>query len=510
MSALNRARASLGSVLCPTIAKMPARADTDALTSLPDVQVAAIGDALRDAGFGEELLARTEAIVPNQLDRVRLPLVRRALRAWATPASVCARLFAYEDRVDERDAVAALGAIAYAALRDAGMLIEDADGLVARVRMMPLGGLMFASDEFSAEGDPVMGPGATTQELARAMGAPRGRVLDVGCGAGSLALIARARGAESVVGVDIDPRAIAYARFNTRLNRLDAAWDVGDLTEPVAGQRFDSVVSQPPFVVRPEGFDATTYLHGGARGDELALRLLGALDGLLAADGRAVVLFDTPTDRGPALGERIRGALGAVRLDSFVLAATGLSPDQASVGYAAAADATLGSRYHDLATRYRDHFDRQAITGLSHILLVVVRASGAPRSVVLHPRTLRGYDAEGIAQLQRDVATAARDDEALWRSRLFAAPGALLVQEQSLTGPDEVRTRVAFTRGRGIEQELSDTAGLLLTCLRDEPLVSAAAQSYAEQLELGTQAVAAEVLSFVRNALIGGLLTSAE
>lgn len=489
---------------------MPSCVDTEVLARISDEQVAAIGDALRSAGFDEDLLLRSEAVVPAQLDRVRLPLVRRALRSWATPASVCARLFAYEDRVPEPEVVAALGRAAHAALRDAGLLHDDGDALVARVRMMPFAGLVFASDEFSAEGDPVMGPGITTQQLGNALGRPRGRVLDVGCGAGSLALLARARGAERVVGVDIDARAIDYARFNARLNRLDAGWEVGDLVAPVGDARFDLVVSQPPFVVRPAGLDATTYLHGGDRGDEIALRLLGMLDRVIDSDGRALVLFDTPVARAQVLGDRIRDALGPVGLDSFVIASAGLSPDQASVGYAAAADPSLGARYHELAVRYRDHFDQHAITGLAHVLLAVSRTRGPARSLVLEPRNLRGYDADGLARLARDVAAASRDDASLWRARLQAGPGAVLVQEQPFADPDQVRTRIAFTGGRGIEQELSDTAGLLMTCIRDAPVLAEAAHAYAEQLGAEVQAIAPEVLAFVRNALLGGLLTPAE
>ncbi|MCB9761939.1 MAG: 50S ribosomal protein L11 methyltransferase [Alphaproteobacteria bacterium] len=48
-----------------------------------------------------------------------------------------------------------------------------------------------------------------------------GRVLDVGCGSGVLALAAAALGMEAV-GVDIDPAAVESARENARLNNLRA------------------------------------------------------------------------------------------------------------------------------------------------------------------------------------------------------------------------------------------------------------------------------------------------
>ena len=69
-------------------------------------------------------------------------------------------------------------------------------------------------------------------------------VLDYGCGSGILAMVARKCGAGSVIGVDIDPQAIASARDNSARN--DCAIDYA-LPEAFAaqavGQRYDIVVA---------------------------------------------------------------------------------------------------------------------------------------------------------------------------------------------------------------------------------------------------------------------------
>lgn len=53
-------------------------------------------------------------------------------------------------------------------------------------------------------------------------------VLDYGCGSGILAMAAAALGATDVLGVDIDPQAVATARDNTRANGLTVRYAVSD------------------------------------------------------------------------------------------------------------------------------------------------------------------------------------------------------------------------------------------------------------------------------------------
>ena len=53
---------------------------------------------------------------------------------------------------------------------------------------------------------------------------PGASVLDYGCGSGILAIAAAKLGAGTVVGVDIDPQALAAARANSRANDVDASY----------------------------------------------------------------------------------------------------------------------------------------------------------------------------------------------------------------------------------------------------------------------------------------------
>ncbi|SEG84525.1 Ribosomal protein L11 methyltransferase (PrmA) [Actinacidiphila yanglinensis] len=125
-------------------------------------------------------------------------------------------------------------------------LVYEVGGSVrARASISPLGTSYYLSDRIfaclpesdgypvvvsrGAEGDfgPVMPPHASTLCLLEHTTARGGRLLDVGTGCGVLAL-ARARGYRSVRGIDIDPRAVAYAKANALLAGCEAAFDVSD------------------------------------------------------------------------------------------------------------------------------------------------------------------------------------------------------------------------------------------------------------------------------------------
>ena len=78
--------------------------------------------------------------------------------------------------------------------------------------------------------------------------APRATVLDVCTGSGILAVTAAMRGARAVTAVDMSRRAVLTAALNARLNGVRVDARRGDLFAPVDGQRFDVIVSNPPYV----------------------------------------------------------------------------------------------------------------------------------------------------------------------------------------------------------------------------------------------------------------------
>lgn len=108
------------------------------------------------------------------------------------------------------------------------------------------------------------------------------RVLDLGTGSGALALaIKHERPAAQVVAVEANDSALEVARDNAARLRLDVDWRSGQWWAAVPGERFDVIVSNPPYVAQGDPhlaqgdlrFEPRQALVGGADGLD-AIRLI--------------------------------------------------------------------------------------------------------------------------------------------------------------------------------------------------------------------------------------------
>lgn len=125
----------------------------------------------------------------------------------------------------------------------------------------------------------------TVIEVARTVVADRTaacRVLDLCTGSGAIALgLAKELPAARVIATDMSPEAVAIARRNVDRNQLAERIEVrqGDLFAPVAGETFDLIASNPPYIAT----EVIATLSAEVR-REPVLALDGGRDGLAFYD----------------------------------------------------------------------------------------------------------------------------------------------------------------------------------------------------------------------------------
>jgi len=239
------------------------------------------------------------------LDREQLVPARLAAGAAGDdPVALLTRLFSLGETLTAAQVSRALPTLGLEAAAASGLVAtagaSDDDPVRALVDLRPYeteaNRWWIASDlgeavtgERLAE-DHVLGVGGASLTLASlTMRTPVGRALDLGTGSGIQALHAATHAAH-VTATDISARALEFARFNAALAGVELDLREGSLLEPVAGEAFDLVVSNPPFVITPPGAPSFEYRDGGMPGDTLLGSLVASLGGVLAPGGVAQLL----------------------------------------------------------------------------------------------------------------------------------------------------------------------------------------------------------------------------
>jgi release factor glutamine methyltransferase len=132
------------------------------------------------------------------------------------------------------------------------------------------------------------------------------RVLELGLGSGVLSIAAARRGAQHVVGLEINPRARMFTGYNILNNGLEDIIEIrnGDpehIFSPVQGEQFDYFMSNPPFEPTPPGVeDYFTHSSGGMYGLDVTEKIIAGIQHHLTENGHAQIVTFAPGDeQGP-------------------------------------------------------------------------------------------------------------------------------------------------------------------------------------------------------------------
>ncbi|MEN8583743.1 methyltransferase [Arthrobacter sp. KBS0703] len=245
--------------------------------------------------------------------------------------------------------------------------------------------------------DHVLGIGqASTTLVQTTIRRHAARALDLGTGCG-IQTFHLLHHSEHVTATDISARALAFTRFNLLLNaealHIDRSQPdgrvslrLGSLLEPVAGEEFDLVVSNPPFVITPRSTgeaaaDQFTYRDGGLPGDDIVASLVRTLPGVLAPGGTAQLLGNWEITAGTSWEERPQ-SWASPDTDVWFIQREQLGPEQYAETWLQDASENRDRRhYQDAYAAYLDDFAARDVGGIGFGMIWLRRPAGGERRV---------------------------------------------------------------------------------------------------------------------------------
>ena len=370
-----------------------------------------LGRALRRVGYSEAAIADLLGEDAFSSDREDAPVFDRRLPQ--TPLATVIRAFFLQQPVPANAATRALGRPALGALEATG-LAEVGDDVVPRVRILPVGELLVASDDYGDGDQPAdyVAAYTPTSRVCQALTPRRrvGRALDVGTGSGVQALLA-ARHARHVVATDVNARALAYTELNAALNGVkNVECRRGSLFEPVEGESFDLITSNAPYVVSPERRWA--YRDAGLEADEFSERVVREAAAHLNEGGFATLLVSWVAEQEEAPDEHALAWTARTACDSWIIPVWEADPlDHAATWNVEVAGDTKA--FNSALDEWTEYLARLGVRWVSEGAILLHRRAGPRHTVRVDaveddeledagPQVLRAFAARAkLAELKR-------------------------------------------------------------------------------------------------------------
>ncbi|SDR73945.1 Methyltransferase small domain-containing protein [Friedmanniella luteola] len=447
----------------------------------------------------------------------------RALGDATDPLAVLSRLWLLQRTVPRAALEAALPGLV-GPLAAAGVLERDGEEVRAAVDVRP-----YASDD-GASGwvvsdlspnldtdvrpirpDFVLGVSSASSTLAQlTLRRPVGRALDLGtgCGVQSLHL---ARHAEAVTATDLNPRALELAALTAALNAVDVDLRLGSLYEPVAGERFDLITTNPPYVMSPPRSDADrlAYREGSWTSDGLVEQVVRDGVGHLAEDGTLQVLANWAHVRGQDWTERLGGWFAGSGCDAHVVQREVLDVHEYAELWLADAGLAGSPEYLPRYAEWLDYFEALGIEAVGMGWLLLHRAGHDVPRVRLEEWPY-AVEQPLAPALERELVAVSLDrslsDEALLARRWVLAAD---VVEETIGVPGEADPQhLVLRQQRGFRRATEPgtaLAGVLGACDGDLPL-GTVVTTVAGLLGVDAADLTAEVVPAVRRLVVDGFL----
>ena len=377
---------------------------------VPDRDAATrLGAALRRIEYSEDAIDDLLGEDALSTDAADVPVHERRLRGDSSPLAIAARFFLLQLPVDLSAAAEALAQDGIDALLTLGLAAVDGQQLVPLGRLVPAEELLMAFDGFArGVDDPpqYVAPYTPTASWLASLTPRRhvARALDVGTGNGIHALLA-AQHSDHVIATDVNQRALAFTAINAALNELDnIETRPGSLFEPVAGETFDLITCNAPYVVSPES--RWEYRDGGLPADELSERVVRHAAESLTEDGYASLLVSWVAYDEDDPDARLDDWLDGCGCDAWVLGLAGADPLEHAAGWnehlASEPDA-FGAALDE----WTDYFSSLGVEWISEGAVLLHRRSGQEHAIRVDPVDEESLEFAGD-QIERVFASHAR------------------------------------------------------------------------------------------------------
>jgi hypothetical protein len=313
------------------------------------------------------------------------------------------------------------------------------------------------------------------------------------------------------VATDVSERALAFAAFNCALNGVDnVELRHGSFLEPVAEERFDLVVANPPYVISPE--TSLVFRDSGLGRDRVSADLVRALPSVLAEGGFASVMaswIQSGDDPASAPRDWLEGS----GCDAWILDTRTDDPLRAAAAWNR--EAPSPAEYTERIERWLDYFRRERIEAIAYGAIVMRRRSGENwvRATQLPHRTLHQASAQ-LEQLfaAQDFLERVPTDEALLAQRFAVVEGATL--EQTLVPADGAwqlrKSELRLGGGLDFVAGLDDYAMRIVTALEPARPLGDTLRSLAASIDIDPARFEAAGAALVRRMLELGFLVPLE
>ncbi|MGA4668943.1 DUF7059 domain-containing protein [Propionibacteriaceae bacterium Y1923] len=355
-------------------------------------------------------------------------------------------------------------------------------------------------------GDYVLGASPASTTLAQlVMRTPVTSALDLGTGCGIQSLHL-SRHAERVVATDLNPRALQLAELTAGLNDISLDLRLGSLYDPVP-ERFDLIVTNPPYVMSPPNTRRLVYREGGFVGDDLVRAVVeGAVDhlnpgGSLQVLGNWALTADQPWQ------ERLAD-WAPDDADLWVLERERLGVHEYIEMWLTDAGLHQTLRWREAYQEWLDYFAELGITAVGMGWLVLTRSERDDplRRFEEWPWAVQQPVGAAFARHQADLTTSRLPWPELAATRFTIADH---VTEESTGAPGAAGPEhIVLRQGSGLRRAIdagTALAAVLGACQGDLDLGSIIG-AVAQLLEVDAEALRTELEPELRKAVLDGFL----